>query len=1149
MTDPLPPAIKRGIIAGEYRIRANEDAFLAVNRAADLRARWSPSDGLSAWRLRGDDSAAKRSEISLKAMSVGRAGPGRGLRSGELALGACRSDGTKDEYGDCLKRLERDLDGVTEWWENREDGIAHGFAVERAPSGTGSWLRVAIRVAGARIELDPDARGAVLIGNDQRFSYRGLAAWDAERRSLPTRMRRAGTHLLLEVDDRGARYPVVIDPVLTLNAWAYESNQATPPPDSPAGLDMVVAGARDVNGDTHQDVLVAFPRYNSVAGNNSGIVYLFLGGPGGPSLIPSWSSEGTNVANTAAGPTAGALFGRAIAAGNINGDAFADVVVGQVGWGNGESLEGRVYVFFGQAGASPLPAVANQVLEGRSTNAFFGRAVALGNLDGANGDDLVVGSSGFNAGAGRVEVYLADAAGAFPVDASPSDTVVGAAGSSLGESVAAGDTNADGRADVHAAARTHSGPAGFEEGALYSSVTDSGGRLGMPFIFTSGIAGGQLGRVAFAGDVNGDGFGDVVAGAPRPDGSGFDSSVFVLYGSSTGITSAGLSRIVDSCTMGFCPSLGSSLFGAAVAGPADVDSDGFFDVIAGAPGWSPPNGQGAVFVIRGSAGGPVVNNPHLIDTDSRFFGEAAGDALGSTLAVAGDVNKDGFTDILAGAGGFEDGAEVDEGKAFLFLGGAATAKMAGQACALNAECLSGFCVDGVCCNTICGGIPGVEADNTSDCQACSMAASGAPNGVCRAARIATPCTSTNLCLDSSVCDESGSCIGGVPKVCPITSNPCVESGVCDPTTGACNPNRPDGLVCDDGNACTAATACLAGVCSGPVTVICAPPAVCKLAGTCNTSTGVCDYPNAADGIACADTNLCTTGETCLAGTCRTTPELTCGAETICRNAGSCDPATGVCSQTNRPDGTTCDDGNACTVDNVCVAGACSVGTARNCDDGDPCTMDSCAPASGCANVRFCAPDAGVDAAPEPVDAAPEPIDTAPGPVDAAPDPIDTAPDPIDTAPDPTDVTTSSPDTQSADVQPTDSRDAVSPDGPIVLDARPADAATDARLDARPVDRPSDARPSDGASDRPLDASVTDAPRDFANRDSARDTRAVRVGGGGGCDCEVSGSKPDGTVFLSLLIGLVLVVIRTRSGRASAKPDQARSHMRADSSVT
>jgi hypothetical protein len=509
--------VNKAVLAGEYRIRPDGGGFAAVSPAADLRARWSAAGGLSVGRSRSPDAGRGGipDDVRLRTVGVGRAGGGRALGDQPFALGRCRAGGARDERGACLQRLERRLPGLAEWFENRSDGIEHGFVVDAAPAGRATgWLQVRVRVDGARITIAPGGQGALLATRRQRFRYDGLAAWGADRQPLPTRMRRAGRHLLLEVDDRQARYPVVIDPLLTLDGWGYQSNQATTAPDQPAGQDMVVAGAGDVNGDGHQDVLVSFPRYNSPAGDNSGIVHLFLGSPTGPSATPAWSSEGTDAGNTVAGPTPNTLFGRAIAAGNINGDAYADVVIGQVGWGNGQALEGRVYVFLGQAGATPLPAVANRVIEGRTVNALFGRAVALGNLDGVNGDDLVVGSSGFNSGAGRVEIFLSGAGGVLPADGAPSDTMLGAPASSLGESVATGDVNGDGRPDVHAAARTQVGTTQTQEGALYSAVTDASGLVGTPFVFLSATLGGQLSKVAFAGDVNGDGFGDVVAGVP-----------------------------------------------------------------------------------------------------------------------------------------------------------------------------------------------------------------------------------------------------------------------------------------------------------------------------------------------------------------------------------------------------------------------------------------------------------------------------------------------------------------------------------------------------------------------------------------------------------------------------------------------------------
>ena len=231
--------VKRAVLAGEYRIRAESegDGFLAVNRAADLRARWS-RDGLSAWRARQSTSPARPADIRLNAVALGRGAAGstdlkaRALGGRPFALGACRSDGARDEHGQCLKRLERD------------SGRAVGMVGEPRRR-SGPWLpRRAGARAGAGLAAGEGAgpggahrgraipgKGAILVGQRHRFRYGGLAAWGADGQTLATRMRRAGNQLLLEVDDQGARYPVVVDPVLTVHPWSYQSNQLTPVPD------------------------------------------------------------------------------------------------------------------------------------------------------------------------------------------------------------------------------------------------------------------------------------------------------------------------------------------------------------------------------------------------------------------------------------------------------------------------------------------------------------------------------------------------------------------------------------------------------------------------------------------------------------------------------------------------------------------------------------------------------------------------------------------------------------------------------------------------------------------------------------------------------------------------------------------------------
>ena len=105
---------------------------------------------------------------------------------------------------------------------------------------------------------------------------------------------------------------------------------------------------------------------------------------------------------------------------------------------------------------------------------------------------------------------------------------------------------------------------------------------------------------------------------------------------------------------------------------------------------------------------------------------------------------------------------------------------------------------------------------------------------------------------------------------------------------------PDGTACNDGNACTQTDTCQAGACSGTSPVVCAAPGPCHLAGTCDPATGVCSNPNAPNGSACNDAMVCTQSDTCQEGICGGTPVI-CSPIDACHAAGTCSPVTGLCS--------------------------------------------------------------------------------------------------------------------------------------------------------------------------------------------------------------------------------------------------------------
>jgi MYXO-CTERM domain-containing protein len=649
--------VRDRLTVGEYRIATRGKSLAALNRAQGLTATWT-EQGLS---VSPRSTAPGDPGVRIRATALGRGQSMRTLSGGQYRLGSCRTKTLEDQNGKCLESVERQSGGLVEWWENKPSGLQHGFVVSepepRASSRSRDWLTIEVRVWGARPELSPGASQAIFERSDgKRLHYAGLTAWDSEGRTLPTRMRKAARGLRLEIDDTNATYPIVVDPVLTVAGWTVDSNEAD------AGFEINVAGAGDVNGDTFDDVLVGLPRL----GADEGRVFLYLGGPAGPDTTADWDSQGADAAGTAAAPQAGSLFGRSVAAaGDVNRDGFGDIIVGQTNWANGEAAEGRAYVFHGSAGTPPLQAVPNWVAEGGVPNGLMGRVAGAGDINGDGFADVVVGSPSNAAGVGRVLVYLGSAAG-LAVPAAPVQVIsAAAAGFRLGFSVAsAGDVNGDGRGDVIVGASTFSNGQASEGGVFaYLGQADGTLQLMAGFPFETGQANAGINSVSGVGDVNGDGYADAVAGSPGLTVGGIDQGVVYFFpGSPTGLGASPVS---------INPGAVTTSFGVTVAGPGDVNGDGYADIAIGAFRASngTTGGTGAVFLIPGSSGGPAITNSALADTI--LFGANASDALGQALGAAGDVNGDGYADVIAGAPGVEN-PENNEGRATIYFGSAET---------------------------------------------------------------------------------------------------------------------------------------------------------------------------------------------------------------------------------------------------------------------------------------------------------------------------------------------------------------------------------------------------------------------------------------------------------------------------------------------
>src|SRR5262249_7527556 len=157
----------------------------------------------------------------------------------------------------------------------------------------------------------------------------------------------------------------------TSPAWTMDAQSV--------GFGRSVSTAGDVNGDGYSDVIVGEEQY----GINRGRAYVYLGSSSGPATSPAWIYQGDQDF---------AFFGTSVStAGDVNGDGYADVVVGAEG--DPESL-GRAYVFLGSAsGLATIPIWAPQ---GSQTGSLFGTAVStVGDVNGDGYADVVVGEARF----------------------------------------------------------------------------------------------------------------------------------------------------------------------------------------------------------------------------------------------------------------------------------------------------------------------------------------------------------------------------------------------------------------------------------------------------------------------------------------------------------------------------------------------------------------------------------------------------------------------------------------------------------------------------------------------------------------------------------------------------------------------------------
>ena len=358
------------------------------------------------------------------------------------------------------------------------------------------------------------------------------------------------------------------------------------------------------------------------------------------SVLVCAEASSQSVLYTLDGDLAWDSFGWSVsAAGDVNGDGFDDLIVGIPGADINGLNSGRAKVFSGADGS------VLYVFDGDSAQDAFGNSVsAAGDVNTDGFDDLIVGApeddnNGLSSGSARVF---------SGVNGSVLYTFNGdSASDRFGFSVSgAGDVNGDGRPDLIVGARfdvnngSQAGSArvfsGVDGSVLYTWYGDS--------------AGDRFGHsVSGAGDVNGDGHHDLIVGAWGDDNNGPQSGTATVFSGLNG----GIHYVLQGGT--------GDRFGQSVSGAGDVNNDGLDDLIVGA---HLHDGNGT------NSGGAVVlsiPNPGILIHIHNWAGDSPEDLFGQSVSGAGDVNGDGYSDLIVGAF-WDDNAGPMSGSARVFSG-------------------------------------------------------------------------------------------------------------------------------------------------------------------------------------------------------------------------------------------------------------------------------------------------------------------------------------------------------------------------------------------------------------------------------------------------------------------------------------------------
>jgi predicted transcriptional regulator len=439
-----------------------------------------------------------------------------------------------------------------------------------------------------------------------------------------------------------------------------------------------VQRAGDVNGDGYDDMIIGASK-NDDAGNDSGKIYIIFGKSSDWEMDVNLSKADASFLGEAPDSQGNSTL-RVAGAGDVNGDGCDDILIANPRNDKHGRNAGLTYLIFGKETGwtnNTNLSSSDASFYGEAKSDFSGFYVAgAGDVNSDGYDDILIGALHNDEGGGHAgQSYLIlgkDTSWGLDTNLSNSDA------SFWGENPTDGASKVMGVGDVNGD--------GFDDFIISSKKNDEGGNdAGQTYLILGKGTGWSMDRslstadASFIGEDAGDSSGILMAGAGDVNGDGYDDFLIISHSNSEGGLGAGQTYLilgkasgwsmdtdlsdVDASFLGENANDGS---GNINAGAGDVNSDGYDDIVISArgsdDGWID---SGQTYLILGKKDGWSMDT-NLSEAEASFLGENPGDSIGRCTGV-GDVNGDGFDDIMIGSGSNDENGD-NAGQVYLILG-------------------------------------------------------------------------------------------------------------------------------------------------------------------------------------------------------------------------------------------------------------------------------------------------------------------------------------------------------------------------------------------------------------------------------------------------------------------------------------------------